>query len=301
MTIEKEGGVLAGHAALVVVQLVFGLMPVCGLLAMAQGRGFSPWGLAAWRIVFGAVAMVALARAHRPGRGLPRRADVPRILVCAALGIIANQGLYLSGLMRSSAVDAGLMMCLIPVFTFVVAAAVGQERWRLGRACGVALACVGTLPMLFGRGEAFAAGHGLGNALMAGNCLCYAGYLVLSKPLAARYPSLWLLAWVYLAALPAAPLFALLGGVLPAAPHDGGVWLSMLYVLVFPSTLAYLLNLFALARVRASTTAFYIYMQPLISGFFGWAWLDEELTLALLPAALGLGLGSWLVLRRDED
>jgi drug/metabolite transporter (DMT)-like permease len=192
------------------------------------------------------------------------------------------------------------MMCLIPVFTFVVAAVVGQERWDLGRAFGVALACAGTLPLILARGEAFVAGHGLGNTLMVGNCLCYSAYLVLSKPLAARYPSLWLLAWLYIAASPVVPVFARVGGTMPAAPSDTGVWLSLAFVLVFPSTCAYLLNLFALGRVRASTTAFYIYMQPLISGFFGWVWLDEELSLAFVPATLGLVLGSFLVLRRSK-
>jgi drug/metabolite transporter (DMT)-like permease len=295
-----DGGVLRGHAALLVVQLVFALMPVFGKLAMSAGRGFSPWALAAWRIAFGAFVLAVLARLLHPGGARPRRADLPRLGACALLGIVANQGLYLSGLERSSAVDAGLMMCLIPVFTYLIAAAVGQERWRVGRALGVAIACAGMLPLLFGRGDAFARGHGLGNALMAGNCLCYAGYIVMSKPLAARYPPLWLLAWIYLASLPIVPVFIRAGGWLPAAPLDPSVWLSMAYVLVFPSTLAYLLMLFALARVRASTTAFYIYLQPAISGFLGWAWLGEELSPNLVPAALGLGLGSWLVLRRRE-
>ena len=34
------------------------------------------------------------------------------------LGVTANMLLYLEGLARSSAIEATLVMCLIPVFTF---------------------------------------------------------------------------------------------------------------------------------------------------------------------------------------
>ena len=60
---------------------------------------------------------------------------------------------------------------------------------------------------------------------------------------------------------------------------------------------AYLLNAFALGRVRASTTAFYIFAQPFITAVAAWWVLGERLEPELIPAALGLLVGLALVVR----
>jgi len=96
-----------GHAALLLVQLLFGLFPVSGALAFEPG-GFSPFGVAAWRIAVGGLVLGGLALLLFRRRALPARRDLPALLVAALLGIVANQGLYLSGLERSTPANAGL-------------------------------------------------------------------------------------------------------------------------------------------------------------------------------------------------
>ncbi|MBK7478148.1 MAG: DMT family transporter [Haliscomenobacter sp.] len=44
-----------------------------------------------------------------------------------------------------------------------------------------------------------------------------------------------------------------------------GLWLSVAYVLVFTTFLAYLLNAYALAIVNPSIVSIYIYLQPLLA------------------------------------
>jgi len=295
----SEGGSEAsGHLALVAVQLLFGVFPVFGRVAMDPERGFAPFAVAAGRIGFGAVVFGLLAVAVH-GRGAwPPRALWGRLLGLSMLGIVANQGLFLLGLARSSAMDAGVLVCLIPVFTYGVAVVIGQERPVAMRLIGVAVALLGTMPLLLARGATLSGDHAVGNALMAVNCLCYAIYLVASKPLVTRHPPLVVGFWVYLAAVPFLPAFLAVDG-LPAVASVGedALW-SLGFVLVFPTVVTYLLNLFALTRVRASTTAFYIYLQPLLAALGGAWWLGEELHAALLPAAAGIVLGGLLVLRR---
>ena len=291
------GGVASGHAALFVVQWLFGLFPVFGLLAMDSERGFHPFTVAAWRIAAGALVITLLARLSRGGLRLERR-DRGRMLLCSLLGIVANQGLYLSGLQRSTAMNAGLMMIMIPVFTFALAALVGQERFRWSRACGVVLSLLGVLPLVLGGGALELGRYAVGNLLMAANCFCFSIYLVLSKPLRARYPAVVVLAWNYLMALPFLPLFLWGHPWTPAAPGDQGVWLSLVYVVAGPTILGYLLNVYALGRVRASTTAVYVYVQPVISALGGAAILGERLTPAVALSAAALFAGIYLVSRR---
>ncbi len=289
-------GIVAGHTALLFVQVCFGLFPVFGTLAFMPG-GLTPLGVGSWRIASGALALGALAIAAHGREALPQRADFLRLLVCGLLGVALNQGLFLVGLSRSTPMNAGLVMTLIPVFTFAIAAAVRQEHFSLLRAVGLLVALAGAWLLLAGQGEGPFRGHGFGNLLMALNGLSYAAYLVISKDLVRRYPPLVVIAWVYICALPYLPYYVAGEKLLPD-PGNASAWLSLIYIIAFPTIVAYLLNMFALGRVRATTTAVYIYLQPLVAGLASWIIFAERLSTTVGVAAVCLFVGIWLVARR---
>jgi len=289
--------VVAGHAALAVVQVFFGLFPIFGVLAFTA---FSPLGVGSWRIAGGAVILGALTLAAYGRDAIPKRQDLARFAICGILGVALNQGLFLEGLARSTPMNAGLVMTLIPVFTFAIAAGVGQERFSLLRAFGVLIALAGATLLLVGQGEGPVRGHGFGNLLMALNGLSYATYLVVSKKLVSRYRPLVVIAWVYVFALPYLPYF-MAGETLIAGWGDTGAWLSLLYIILFPTVLAYLLNMFALERVRATTTAVYIYAQPLVAGIASFIVFGEHLSMNMGVAAVCLFVGIWLVARKPPN
>lgn len=292
-----DPSVRAGLLALAAVQLCFGLFPVFGALAMDAATGFSPFAVATWRIGVGAVVLMAMAVALFGRRALPSRRDLPTLLGFAVLGIVLNQGLFLEGLQRSTPMNAGLVICLIPVFTYAVAVVLGKEALRGLRVLGVAVALGGAVPLFFSSGGDLSSEHAFGNLLMAGNALCYAVYLVLSKPLLRRMPPLVLVAWIYVLSVPFLPFFFVGESLLPEAASRGA-WLSLAYVLVFPTILAYALNSYALARVEASTTAFFVFAQPIITAVAAAALLAERPTPELGLAALGLFTGMALVVKR---
>lgn len=298
-THEGRGGAPAGHAALVVVQLSFGLFPIVGLIAFGAG-GFEPLAVAAWRMGFGAVALALLAFAFHGRRLIPARADLPRLMFCATIGIALNQAFFLEGLARSTPMNAGLVICLIPVFTFVIAAVMRLERFSTARAIGVLFACAGVVPLVLGGETELQGGHGLGNFLLVVNSLLYAMYLVLTKPLVHRYPPLVVIAWMYALSLVFLPYFLASAPLLPEDRGSTTAWSALAYILVFPTVVGYLFNAFALSRVRASTTAVYIYMQPIITGVGSWYFLGEQPTPGLLRAAALLFIGIWLVTRSPE-
>jgi len=288
-----------GHVALTFVQLCFGLFPLFGLWAFAAG-GFEPLAVASWRMAFGALVLGGAAFAVHGRRALPRGRDLPLFALCALLGVVLNQILFLTGLERSTATNAGLVMCLIPVFTFGIAALARQESFSPLRGLGLAIALAGAGMLFWAQEPEFRAAYGFGNLLMALNALSYSIYIVVSRPLARRYPPLVTIAWIYMLSVFALP-FTAWGRELVPAGATTRAWASLAYVLIFPTTLAYLLNVFALSRLRASTTAVYIYMQPLIAGTAGWLFLNEEPTGGLLLAALLIFAGIGLVARRPVD
>lgn len=284
---------LGGHLALAGAQVAFGLFPVLGTLAFGEG-GFSPLGVGTWRIAFGALALGALALALHGPKALPARADLPRLALCAVLGVALNQGLFLVGLSRSTPLSAGLVMCLIPVFTYGLAVAARQEAPSLRRGAGIGLALAGVGPLVFSGGLGVLGAHGLGNLLMVANGLSYSGYLVLSKPLTRRHPSLVIIAWAYAGSIVALPWFAAGGGLVASRPS---AWWALAYVLLFPTTLGYLLNMVGLARVPASTAAVYVYLQPFVAGLASWLAFGERPSPAMLAAAAALFAGIRLVAR----
>jgi drug/metabolite transporter (DMT)-like permease len=293
---SPEGSLAAGHIALAAAQIAFGLFPIFGQIVFQPG-GLTPFGVLTWRLVGGSLAIGGLAALTYGRRAIPARGDVVRAFVGALLGVGINQGLFLVGLSRSTPMNAGLVMAMIPVFTFVLAAAVGQERFSPSRAVGLAIALTGMLPLLFAGGIGRLGAYGLGNLFMVANALSYSGYLVVTKPLTERYPPLVVIAWAYVFSLICLP-FAAVGQKLLPDPGFTAAWWSLAYIVAFPTVIAYLLIMFALTRLRASTTAFYVFFQPLVTGIASWVVFGEQPSRYMLVAATALLLGVWLVARR---
>ncbi|MFT7078229.1 MAG: drug/metabolite transporter (DMT)-like permease [Planctomycetota bacterium] len=268
-----------------------------GGLAMDRTAGFAPFAVASWRIGAGALVLLPLTLLRYRRRAIPARRDFLPLALFAFLGIVLNQGLFLVGLQKSTPMNAGLVICLIPVFAYSVAVIGRRETFHPRRALGVMVALAGAIPLFVASGGDLAAEHAVGNLLMAGNALCYSVYLVYSKPLLLRMPPLVLVAWIYVLSLPWLPLF-ITGQDLAPASASTGAWWSLGYVVVFPTILAYALNSYALARVEASTTAFFVFAQPLITALAAWFFLREVPTPALALAAVGLFAGMTLVIRR---
>lgn len=286
-----------GFAALIAVQLFFGLFPLFGKVALGPG-GFAPRAVCAWRIAFGAAVMLGIAFAIHGRQAWPPRRDWGRLVLCSILGVVANMWLFLEGLSRSTATNTALLLPLIPVFTAVAAIVLREERFERVRALGMTVAFAGASLVLFQRGPQLSSEHLLGNLLVVANEICYAFYLVLARRLVATRPPIAVTAWVFALSAWAVPLLLL--GDSEAVPASAGsaMWLSIAYIVVFPTVLAYLFNVFALSRVSSSTAATFIFLQPLITVTGGMVLLDEPLPdHALLATILTFG-GVWIVTRR---
>ncbi len=292
-----------GILALVFVQLLFGLFPLFVHLATHPhggddpSGGFSPRAIAFWRILVGAAVLAGVARARHPGAFRISRAELPRLFACSFLGITANMTLALEGTARTSVLNAGLLLTLIPVFTCGIAVVAGVEPFRARSAAGIVLSLGGAAWLMLLRQEtAHSRSDGIGNAMILANSLSYAAYLVLARNLLRRLPTLVVIAWVFLLAVPSAPFLAWGTELLPSGAAPDALF-GIAYLVLFATILAYLLNTFALARVGASTTAAFIYLQPLVAGASGVIVLGERPGAGALCAALCLLGGLGLVVR----
>lgn len=274
------------------VQLCFGVFPVLGKVAM---EAFEPRAVLVWRLLAGSGVLLACALVVHGRAALPAGRDLARLLGLSLLGVIVNQLLFLEGLSRSTAVNAGLLMTVIPVVTVGLSAALGRERLGPRRLAGLALSVAGVGVLFAGRGASVGgADTRAGDLLMTVNAVSYAVYLVLAKPVLARLPQLVVVAWLFLFGALLVPWFTLATAWAPPAA-GARHWMALAGVLLFPTVLAYLLNTIVLARTHAGTTAVYIMLQPFVAAILGIVVLGERPEPAIGLTAACVLAGLWLV------
>ena len=280
------------HLILVLAQLCFASLSIAGKLAFAHGSAIPPNALVMTRMAFGTLIFWAIARRSGPVRA--ERGDRPLLVACALLGVVFNQVLFINGLARTTAISASLISATIPVFAAFFAVVLGRERFRWSRALGIAVAMAGVLVLFDVRALSMTREHLIGNLMCVLNCASYALFLVLVRPLSAKYEPLGLIAMMFaVATLTFAPFGALAWAEL--APRVGVHELILLaFIVAFPTVGAYAFTQLGLRRAEASLVATYIYLQPVFATLGAVIILHEPLRPALGLAAALIFLGVWI-------
>jgi drug/metabolite transporter (DMT)-like permease len=274
-------------------QVIFATLPIATKLVLPV---VEPLGIAAIRIGGAAVAFAAVKWSRTRQRVEP--GDLLRFAGLALLGVVLNQMLFLEGVRRTTAVHTNILITTIPVFTLGLALLMRRERASAAKLTGIALAGVGAAYLALGRGGAAEGASVPGDLLIAANSLCYAGYLVLSKDLLRRYEPMTVVTWVFLiGAVLIAPLGVPALMRVNADAVNTKIVLVLVYIVVFPSFLTYLLSIWALRRTTSSLVAMYVYVQPVVTAFLAPLILGETLTPRIGVASVmifaGLALSTW--------
>jgi drug/metabolite transporter (DMT)-like permease len=289
----------ATHAALVVVQIAFASQSVEGKIAMLPralgGEGITPEAMAMARMLGAAAFFQVFARSTKQLNATTWR-DHFFLALLGALGIAANQALFLTGLRLTTPMTAALLCITIPVMTAALAVLLRVERasWRTG--LGLVLAGTGAASLVVGGSGTAALDRGA--LLIALNCFVYSLYIILSRGTIQRLGALtvitWMFAWAVLLYVPLG-LAPLARSVSTWTPRGLGF---VAYIVLFPTILAYLANAWALGRSSAVLVTVYIYMQPAIAGLLAWIQLGQGLSTRLVASAALIGLGVAIVATR---
>lgn len=282
-------------AALLVTQVLSGLFPVAGKFAF---QDFGPLSVGTYRtVVTGALLLVAQRVFMR--RRLDLGLHAGPVALLSLLGIVLNQGLFLTGLRWTTATNATIIITTIPVFTYAAAVLLGRETVGPRRAVGIGLSLLGVLWLVGLSGYEAGARTAAGDLLVLLNCLSFSLFLVLSKPFAERYNPLSLTAWTFaFGALVFLPLGLWEGVEAQSAAAGPVAWGAVAFIVAGPTLAGYVLNNAALRSVPSSTVGVFTYLQPLFAVSAAVLLLGEEPTWRLLPAAAAVFSGLWLVVRR---
>jgi drug/metabolite transporter (DMT)-like permease len=214
--------------------------------------------------------------------------DYVRLFFCAMAGIAMNQSFSITGMSLTSPIHAALLILTTPITITILAAIFLRESLTLSKVLGLLLGISGGCILVFSRNTVSSAAGDemLGDLFVIGGAIGYSTYVILIKPLMAKYQPLHLLQWVFF-----------MGGwvIIPLGwPHLKAVswhslslfhWFCISYVVLGATFLAYLFMNFAIRVLGAATTGAFIFSQPFFGTVAAILILHEAITPAKIVAA----------------
>jgi len=260
-----------------------------------------PFGFIMLRVL-GAAILFWITSLFFPSEKIARK-DRWRMVFCALFGMTINMLMFFKGLQLSTPINSSVVITLSPVILLVLSAVFLKEKITLLKGSGIAIGLIGALVLiLFGaKTQENAPNITLGNMLFVINATAYSVYLILVKPLTAKYSSVTLMKWFFLIAVftnapVALPQFLEVSwSTLPLR-----VISIMVFVVVGTTYLTYLFNVFALKELKPSTIGAFIYLQPLIATIVAVILGADTLTTIRIIAAALIFLGVYLSTKRKK-
>jgi drug/metabolite transporter (DMT)-like permease len=228
----------------------------------------SPFTLVFARTVLGAALVMALL-AGRGGAWWPPRRAWPTLALMGFVGVALHQVVQAAGLALTSAVSAGWLIGLTPIWSALFAAVHLGERLGASRVAGLLLGFLGAA-VLVTRGrplaEVWALPSTTGDLLMLASTVNWAVYSVIGHPMLKALGALRATAGAMLAGLLVLAVpFAARAGWRDLAGLDAAGWAALLFLGIACSGLGYYFWYGALERIEASRVAAFLYVEPLVT------------------------------------
>ena len=167
---------------------------------------------------------------------------------------------------------------------------------------GVFIGFIGTLTLILlnEKSIANAPNINLGNFYFFINSLSYAIYFVLVKPLTKKYSMITIMKWLFLFSIIINMPFGLSEFTeINWTEISSNSLIKISYVVFCTTFLVYLLNLYALKNLKASTVGMFIYLQPVIGILFAIYRGADKLTIADISSVIMVFAGVYLVSKRS--
>ncbi len=229
--------------------------------------------------------------------------DWTRIVCCAIFGMVINMLMFFKGLSLSTPINSSVIITVSPILVLLLAAVLIKEKITLIKTIGIVIGLAGALSLvLFSNTKTTNAPNiPLGNMLFIVNAFSYGIYLILVKPLTAKYHPFTLMKWLFLFAV-------IINFPITISEFSQVEWLElpthaiwkMGFVIVGTTFLTYLMNIYALKELSAATISAFIYLQPLIAITFAVATGADSLDLIKITAALLVFTGVYLVTKKPK-
>jgi len=231
-------------------------------------REISPIAIVFARSVIGAVLLAGILRA-RGEPMLPPRASLGPLAAMGFVGVAFHGVLQAHALTLTTAVNTGWLIALVPLWSALLAAALGRERFGAEKLAGLAVGFAGTL-LVVTRGRFDTGVIGLpttrGDLLVLASTVNWAIYSLLGHATLRRLgPTRATAGAMLLGALMLLPFFLASVDLAAYARLTPAGIAALLFLGVACSGLGYLYWYRALERIEASRVAALLYLEPLVT------------------------------------
>lgn len=258
-----------------------------------------PLGFVLVRVVF-ACLLFWISAAFIEEKEKLHKADYVRLALCGLFGVAINQLLFFAGLNLTTPINAALIMTTNPVLVLLMAHFIIREKISFSKTAGIVIALSGAAILIVSGGKvSFSSLTVMGDFMVLINSLSFAVFLVIVKPLMMRFHPLTVMKWTFLfGSVPV--LFFGTEELMTAqwSEMDFNIWLSVVYVVLATTFLAYLFNIFALRELEASQVSGYIYLQPLFAAMFSVLFGEGLPQWIHLVTGMMIFTGIWLTMRK---
>ncbi|MCU0564206.1 MAG: DMT family transporter [Desulfobacterales bacterium] len=225
--------------------LVLALAPLCWAANIVLARGVAelipPAAFAFWRWSLAALLVVPFARRHLAADREALARGWKRLLLLAVLGISGFNALLYTAVHTTTAINGALIQTSMPAVIAVLTLGLYRERLTPRQTAGIGLCIAGAVLVVL-RGELrtlATMGVATGDLLMVAAVLCYGLYSVLLRRRPAIHPLSFLAATFALGAAGLLPAYVAELAVRGGFALTREVALSVVFVAIFPSIVAY--------------------------------------------------------------
>lgn len=259
-------------------------------------RDYGPIQLAVFRYLGASVVLIPIALANRIR--LPRRRDLPLLILTGFFGFTLYNIVLNLGETMITASAACFIVNTNSLITALIATLFFHETIKPRAWFGMLISLAGVALVSLGEShQGLAVNWGTGFVLLA--AVAQSVFFILQKKLLQRYSGLETVCYtMWLGALLLLPW----GKGLPGAIRHAAATstLSVIYLGIFPSVVAYFCWAYVLSKLRVAKATVFLYFVPIATMVLSYFWLGE------VPGGLSIGgglmiiTGVWLVNRREK-
>jgi drug/metabolite transporter (DMT)-like permease len=250
------------------------------------------------RFALAAVVLLVACRLIEGSVRLPRR-DVIPLFALGAVGFGIYQPLWTIGLSQTTAADSALLIAATPMFTLLIAAAIGSDHLTANRVVGAAVSFLGVGLVVVSAAAGGLEGHLAGDVITLIAAALWACYVAFGAPVLRRHSPLRTTTWaVTFGTLVMAPLGLWQLGSVDWAMVTTASLVAVLYAGVLSIAVGNVVQFRAVRAIGPARTVSLQFLVPALTVVLAAVFLHEQIRLEQVVGGIVIVIGI-LVARRD--
>jgi len=281
------------HLALFAVALIYG-----STYSIAKGIMPELIGASGFILIRVSVAALLFQIFHRlwVREKIRDKRDYLELFIASLFGVSINMLFFFHGLEHTNELNASVLMLNAPIFVLLFSWLLFRNKIHKIQILGVIVSAIGAVLLIGGTNLNLSSTTAKGDVMIIVNAVSFAFYLVYVKRLLSKYSVFTITKYIFSFGW----LIVLPFGWSDVADaefsnFDLGAWLSLAFVAVGTTFIAYFLNAWSVQNASSILVGTYIYLQPLIATFIAQGLGHQVLSFERIIFALIICAGVFLV------